>query len=111
MEVTEAIKEIRAVQTALPGEPPAKIEQMRDAIHEVVSNLAADVLKNLNALRRQIDDLEKLVLADAARVTDNLTGHANICGSVQQEIARLTGVLEEIRSKALMEGRDHERDQ
>jgi hypothetical protein len=110
MEVADAVKEIRALQ---PPTPPAALppetEKMRDAIREVVGRLAEDVLKNLKALREQIDDLERLVVADAARVTENLTGHANICGSVHKEIVRLTGVLEEIRAKALMAGEDHER--
>jgi hypothetical protein len=128
MEIAQAVKEIRDMQaepppaarvepsepwprTALPPpvELPTKTEQMRDAIREVVGNLAADVLKNLKALREQIDDLERMVVADAARVTDNLTGHANICGSVQQEIARLSGVLEQIRAQALVAGEDHDR--
>jgi uncharacterized protein involved in exopolysaccharide biosynthesis len=109
MDLADTVKEIRALQPPTPHAAlPPEIEKMRDTIREVVGKLAEDVLKNLKALREQIDDLERLVVADAARVTENLTGHANIVASVHKEIERLTGVLEEIRAKALMSGEDYE---
>jgi hypothetical protein len=79
-------------------EPPSHNEKMRETIKQVVGQLAADVVTNLNSLRKQIDDLEKLVMINAERVSSSLTEHANICGEVQQEIARLNGVVASIRA-------------
>jgi ABC-type transporter Mla subunit MlaD len=79
-------------------EPPSQNDKMRDTIRQVVEQLATDVRKNLDDLRRQIDDIEQLVIANAERVATSLTDHANICGDVQQEIVRLTAVIAAIRA-------------
>jgi hypothetical protein len=79
-------------------EPPSHNEKMRDTIRQVVEQLATDVRKNLDDLRRQIDDIEQLVTGNAERVATSLTEHASICGDVQQEIVRLTGVIAAIRA-------------
>lgn len=72
-------------------------EARQATIKQVVGTLAEDVMKNINDLRRQLDDLEKLVLSNAARVSDNLNDHVEICGLVQHEVARITGLVAELR--------------
>ena len=48
-------------------------------------------------LRKQLDDLEKLVLANAAQVSNSLNDHVEICGSVGQEVARIASLVAELR--------------
>jgi hypothetical protein len=79
-------------------EPPSHNEKMRETIKQVVGALATDVQKNLNDLRKQIDELDRLVVINAERVSASLTEHADLCGSVQQEIVRLAGVIGTIRN-------------
>lgn len=79
-------------------EPPSNHEKMRDAIRQVIEQLAADVYKNLTELRDQIGDLEKLVAVSSDRVIADLNEHASICNDVQQEIVRLTAVIAAIRA-------------
>jgi hypothetical protein len=79
-------------------EPASHNEKMREAIKKVVGELATDVVRNLKDLRRQIDELEQLVMTNAERVSGSLTEHANICGEVQQEIVRLNGVVATMRA-------------
>lgn len=82
---------------ALAGEPPSVTEQWRDAIKDVVAKLAEDVIKNIKALRHEIDDLENLVVQNAGLVSGSLNDHAAICSAVQQEIKRLSGLVAEMR--------------
>ena len=79
-------------------EPPSHNEKMRETIKQVVEQMATDVRKNLDALRKEIDALDSLVLINAERVAASLTEHANICGEVQQEIVRLSGVVATMRA-------------
>jgi hypothetical protein len=71
----------------------------REVIKEVVGSLAEDTISNIASLRRQLDELEKLVLSNAAKVTDNLNNHADICGGVQQEVMRLSSLVADMRSQ------------
>ena len=91
-------------------EPPSHNEKMRETIKQVVGQIATNVIKNLNDLRRQIDDLEKLVMLSADRVSNDLTEHANMCGEVQQEIVRLSRVVTAIRATQVegLNGANHE---
>jgi phage-related tail protein len=79
-------------------EPPSHNDKMRETIKQVVEQMATDVRKNLDALRKEIDALDALVISNAARVAASLTEHANICGEVQQEIVRLSGVVATMRA-------------
>jgi hypothetical protein len=98
--IVTAISEIHG-----PQQPPAELlshsEKMRNTIRDVIGRLATDVTNNLHDLRRQIDELDQLVVNNAARVTDDLTEHANICAQVQQEIVRLNGVVAVLRAAQL----------
>jgi hypothetical protein len=80
-------------------ETPNEIEQRRDTIKGVVATLAEDVIGELGSLRKQIDDLEQMVVTNAAKVSANLNEHVSICGAVRQETARLTGIVGEMRRK------------
>jgi hypothetical protein len=67
--------------------------ERRDAINQVVSSLSEDVINEIVDLRKQLDELEKLVLAGNARVSQSLNDHVDICGSVRQETSRLRGMI------------------
>jgi hypothetical protein len=68
-------------------------EERREAIKQVVSSLSEDVINEIVDLRKQLDELEKLVLAGNARVSQSLNDHVDICGSVRQETNRLRGMI------------------
>jgi hypothetical protein len=84
-----------------PDEATTVTAQRRDTIKQVIGTLADDVMREIKALRVQIDDLEQLVISNAARVSDNLNEHVTICGSVRGEVSRLTGIVHELRRNQL----------
>ena len=72
-------------------------EGCRDVIQTVVSGFAADVLSRITALRGQLDQLENIVLGNAAKVSGTLNEHVVLLNSVGQETARLTRIVAELR--------------
>jgi hypothetical protein len=91
---------------APPDEATTQTEQRRDAIKSVIGQLAEDVLREVKALRELIDDLEKLVLSNAARVSENLNEHVAICGSVRVEVARVSSIVHDLRQSQLATAAD-----
>jgi hypothetical protein len=85
------------VHPAPPDEASTQTEQRRDAIKSVIGQLAEDVMREIKLLRGQIDDLERLVLENAARVSENLNDHVSICGSVRVEVARVSSIVHELK--------------
>jgi uncharacterized phage infection (PIP) family protein YhgE len=77
-------------------EAPTISEQRREAIKQVVSSLSEDVINEIVDLRKQLDELEKLVLSGNARVSQSLNDHVDICGSVRQEANRLRGMIQQL---------------
>jgi hypothetical protein len=78
-------------------EPPTEMAKRREMIKTAVDAAANGVMEDIKRLRGQLDDLENLVIQNAARVTDNLNTHVDICESAQIEVSRLAGIVTEMR--------------
>ena len=79
-------------------EPPAFGHASRDAIASIVDGLATEVGKNIATLRKRIDQLEQVMLSNAARVKIDLGEHVVISGMVQDEILRLNEIVEHMHA-------------
>lgn len=78
---------------------PAYGESSRDAIRAIISGKSEQNAKGLNALRREIDELEQLMLVSAAKVSADIDGHATICRYLQDEVNHLHGVLDRMKAE------------
>jgi hypothetical protein len=79
-----------------PDEPPTDLDK-RELIKSAVDAAANGVMETIKSLRLQLDELENLVIQNAARVTENLNTHVGICEAAQIEVNRLSGIVAEMR--------------
>jgi hypothetical protein len=84
---------------------PADLNKQREMIKSAVNVAANGVLETIKLLRAEIDDLERLVLQNGARVTEDLNTHVSICENAQKEVDRLHGVVAGMR-KSQIDGQD-----
>jgi hypothetical protein len=78
-------------------EAPTELSKTRVMIKDAVDVAASGVIENIKKLRAEIDELESLVIQNGARVTENLNTHVTICEAAQIEVARLRGIVTEMR--------------
>lgn len=90
----------------LVDEPTPESVKRREVISDTVTGVADHVVEHIAKLRRELDELEKLALQNAARVTDNLTQFANICDSIQIEVHRVGSVVQSLRKVQIERARD-----
>jgi hypothetical protein len=62
-------------------------------------------MEDIKSLRAQLDELETLVLQNAARVTENLNTHVGICEAAQIETSRLSGIVADMRKSQITQSR------
>jgi hypothetical protein len=74
-------------------EPPSHNEKMRDTIKDAVGSIATDGRAMIADLHKRLDELDQLLLTSIERASSIITEHADLCGEVQQEVARLSGVI------------------
>jgi hypothetical protein len=79
------------------GEQPTELDKRRETIKSAVDAAANGVMVDIRSLRAQLDELESLVLQNAARVTESLNTHVGICEAAQFEVNRLSGIVAEMR--------------
>jgi hypothetical protein len=77
-------------------ELPTELDK-RELIKVAVDAAANGVMENIKSLRGQLDELESLVIQNAARVTENLNTHVGICEAAQIEVNRLSGIVADMR--------------
>lgn len=94
------------VLAAASEEAATETSQRRDLIKTAVDAAANGVMENIKSLRGQLDELENLVLQNAARVSDNLNTHVSICESAQIEVKRLTGIVAGMRKTQVDDGNE-----
>lgn len=75
-------------------EPPSQNEQVRDSFKQIIGGLTTEVITEFNNLRKRIDALENVLLIKSSRIESELTEYAALRGEVQQEIARLNGIVD-----------------
>lgn len=79
---------------SLVDQPTAEITKRREVISDTVSGVAEGVIVDIAALRKKLDDLERITLQNAASVTDNLNQFGNICDTVRDETGRVGSVID-----------------
>jgi hypothetical protein len=87
----------RAERGLRDDEPQTELMKRREMIKAAVDAAANGVMTDIMALRAQLDELETLVIQNAARTTDSLNTHVGICEAAQIEVKRLNGVVAEMR--------------
>jgi hypothetical protein len=83
--------------TAIEDELPSELSRQRELIKSAVDVAASGVIDNIRRLRKEIDELENLVIQNGARVTENLNTHVGICEAAQIEVSRLRSIVTEMR--------------
>jgi len=94
------------VEVAVADEPTTELRKRREMIKSAVEAAANGVMENIKALRKQLDELETLVIQNGDRVTDSLNTHVSICEAAQIEVNRLTGVVAEMRKSQIEDQHD-----
>lgn len=92
-EVIGRIEEKSATKTILP---PSYGQPQRDAINSVVDNIVQDISQKIEALRKQLDDIEQQVLTGAAKAKGLLHDHILVCVRINDEITHMREVVGEI---------------
>jgi hypothetical protein len=82
-------------------EPPTELQMRREKIRAAVEAASDGVIADIKGLRKQLDELETLVLQNSARVTDNLNTHVDICEAAQIETNRLSGIVAKMRKNQI----------
>jgi ABC-type transporter Mla subunit MlaD len=75
------------------AEPPTHNEKMRETIKQAVGSIATDGRSMISELHKRLDELDRLLIASIERASNIITEHADLCGEVQQEVARLSSVI------------------
>jgi len=80
--------------------PPAYGGPQRDAINSVIDNIVGDLCGKIAALRKTLDEIEQQVLEGAAGAKHALHDQVMLCVKVNDEIAHIAKVIEDIKAVA-----------
>lgn len=78
-------------------EAPTELNKRREMIKHAVEAAANGVMEDITSLRKQLDELETLVIQSAERNIESLNTHVGICEAAQIEVNRVSGVVAEMR--------------
>ena len=82
---------------AIADEPLTELNKRREMIKHAVEAAANGVMEDITSLRKQLDELETLVIQSAERNIESLNTHVGICEAAQIEVSRLNGIVAELR--------------
>jgi len=96
-------RELENRVTPLPGaglEPPAYGAAQREAIYSVVDSLTTDICSRVGKLRKQLDDIEQLVLEHAAKSKQGLDHQIVLCVRLSDEIDHTQNLIADLKELA-----------
>jgi hypothetical protein len=85
--------------------PPAYGQVQRQAAAAVVDSLAEKICEQITALRKQLDDIENIVLQGSAQAKHMLEEQILLCTHLSDEVRHSQDVIAELKERATA-GRD-----
>ncbi|MEH2525817.1 MULTISPECIES: hypothetical protein [unclassified Bradyrhizobium] len=89
--------------TVLPAnelKPPSYGQAQREAIASVVDSLTNDLCSRVGALRKQLDEIEQIVLERAANAKGALGDQVMLCVRLNDEITHNQEIVTELKALA-----------
>jgi hypothetical protein len=77
--------------------PPVSFGDSRQAMTQQVEVITGNVVAAVREVMKVAQDLENLVVQNAARVKVELDEHVELAGAVKKEAAQLGGIIKQLR--------------
>jgi pantothenate kinase len=100
---TQQQQQERTAATPLPVNklsPPTYGQAQREAISSVVDSMANDICQRINMLRKQLDEIENIILQGSAHAKHMLSEQVLLCTRLSDEVSHSQEVIADLKDAA-----------
>lgn len=97
-ELTQALAQV-AKATERRSEPPSTREAVLERTGSTLDLVTAHVLEQINGLRGELDEMEKLILSDTTRLKAELQAHVSMADRASQQTDRMKELMNDLRAE------------